>query len=88
MVIVLAMTGIRAMHGGVIAISAGRNGCRDLQAGALPPSRRTGNQRKRDGQRHDTTKSMPHGGMLASPTRIIQQLFSYRRNLVVQLTPR
>jgi hypothetical protein len=48
-------------------LAAGCNGGRQLQPGALPPGRRAGDQRKRDGQDQDMVKNTTHLVMLAGP---------------------
>lgn len=48
---------------------AGCDSRRQLQPGALPPSRRAGDKRKRDGQNHDMAKNATHPAMLAGQGR-------------------
>ena len=54
--------------------AAGCNGGRQLQPGALSPSRRTSDQRKRDGQDQDMVKNTMHFVMLAGPAGSRQQI--------------
>ena len=63
-------------------LAAGCGGCRQLQPGALPPSRRAGDKRKRDGQNQDMAKNMTHAAMLAGPTGSRQHTLP-ERNCVI-----
>jgi hypothetical protein len=70
-VVVLALTGgLIVMGRGAVETVLGAGGCsrRQLEAGALPPSRRGGDQRKCDGQNEDLAKNTTHPMMLAVPT--------------------
>jgi hypothetical protein len=66
--------GVMVCDGGTV-LAAGCNGGRQLQPGALSPSRRAGDQRKRDSQDQDMVKNTTHVVMLAGPAESRQKIF-------------
>ena len=53
---------------------AGCDSRRQLQPGALPPSRCAGDKRKRDGQNQEMAQNMTHAAMLTGRTGSRQQI--------------
>ena len=74
--IVFAVTGGLGMMARDVGAGRGARGHRrPLQPGALPPCRRAGDKRKRDGQNQDIVKYAPHSMMLTGPAGSRQNIF-------------